>query len=116
MRCYQPSVAKARSAAGWERIPEGLNTNSTGVVKTLGRGGRCGADWFDPRGEPRCSLEDRSCQGMVLTAVSSAWQQDGRHATRTSSRNVHCTRAALSQRDTDRHQAKTHKDKRAEGP
>lgn len=84
MRCYQPSVAKARSAAGWERIPEGLNTNSTGVVRTLVRGGRCETDWFDPRGEPRCSLEDRSCQGMVLTTVSSAWQQDGRDASQAS--------------------------------
>jgi len=51
MRCYQPSVARVRSVAGRERIPERLNTNSTDVVKTLVRGGRCETDWFDPRGE-----------------------------------------------------------------
>ena len=50
----------------------GVEGRSIGVVKTLVRGGRCEADWFDPRGESRCSLEDRSCQGMVLTTVSSA--------------------------------------------
>ncbi|HAY11678.1 MAG TPA: hypothetical protein DCY18_17390 [Thauera sp.] len=50
----------------------GVEGRSIGVVKTHVRGGRCEADWFDPRGEPRCSLEDRSCQGMVLTTVSSA--------------------------------------------
>ncbi|MBK3907687.1 hypothetical protein ACM7KZ_13765 [Pseudomonas aeruginosa] len=50
-----------------ERIrPEGLNIENTGVVATRVRGGRCEADWIGQRGEPRCSLEDRGCQGMVL--------------------------------------------------
>jgi len=43
---------------------------STRVVATRVRGGRCEADWIGQRGEPRCSLEDRGCQGMVLTTVS----------------------------------------------
>jgi len=47
-----------------------LNIESTRVVATRVRGGRCEADWIGQRGEPRCSLEDRSCQGMVLTTVS----------------------------------------------
>jgi hypothetical protein len=58
-----------QTGADTSRGVEGI---SIGVVKTLVRSWRCEADWFDPRGEPRCSLEDRSCQGMVLTAVSSA--------------------------------------------
>ena len=44
------------------------------------RGGRCEADWIGQRGEPRCSLEDRDCQGMPLTTVSNAWREDGREA------------------------------------
>ena len=36
------------------------------------------ADWIGQRGEPRCSLEDRDCQGMPLTTVSNAWREDGR--------------------------------------
>ncbi|MCB1902166.1 MAG: hypothetical protein KDH16_22945, partial [Rhodocyclaceae bacterium] len=84
-----------------------MNTNGIGVVKTLVRGGRCEADWFDRRGEPRCSLEDRSCQGMVLTAVSSAWPQDGRHTSWVSWGNAHRTQATLSRRDADGDQAKT---------
>lgn len=88
-----------------ERIPpEGLNTNGIGVMKTLVRSERCEADWFDPRGEPRCSLEDRSCQGMVLTTVSSTWPQDERDASQASFGNAHCTRAALTQRNADRDQ------------
>jgi hypothetical protein len=43
-----------------------LNIENTGVVATRVRGGRCEADWIGQRGEARCSLEDRGCQGMVL--------------------------------------------------
>ncbi len=74
------------------------------------------ADWFDRRGEPRCSLEDRGCQGMVLTAISSAWPQDGRHTSWVSWGNAHRTQATLSRRDADRDQAKTHKDKSGRRP
>ncbi len=83
-------------------------------MKTLVRGGRCEADWVDPRGEPRCSLEDRSCQGMVPTTVSSAWPQDGSGRSVASSRNAHCTRAALRLRDTDQDQTKTNRPKALE--
>ncbi|HBO5665100.1 hypothetical protein ACQUHS_11640 [Pseudomonas aeruginosa] len=43
-----------------------MNIESTRVVATRVRGGRCEADWIGQRGEARCSLEDRGCQGMVL--------------------------------------------------
>ena len=55
---------------------------STRVVATRVRGGRCEADWIGPRGEPRCSLEDRGCQGMVLTTVSDTCGKDGSAAVR----------------------------------
>jgi hypothetical protein len=50
---------------------------STRVVATRVRGGRCEADWIGQRGEPRCSLEDRGCQGMLLTTVSDTCGKDG---------------------------------------
>jgi len=55
---------------------------STRVVATRVRGGRCEADWIGQRGEPRCSLEDRNCQGMVLTTVSDTCGKDGSAAAR----------------------------------
>ena len=55
---------------------------STRVVATRVRGGRCEADWIGQRGEPRCSLEDRGCQGMVLTTVSDTCGKDGSAAPR----------------------------------
>ena len=55
---------------------------STRIVATRVRGGRCEADWIGQRGEPRCSLEDRSCQGMVLTTVSDTCGKDGSAAPR----------------------------------
>ena len=51
-------------------------------MATRVRGGRCEADWIGQRGEPRCSLEDRSCQGMVLTTVSDTCGKDGSAAAR----------------------------------
>jgi hypothetical protein len=68
-----------------------LNTNGIGVAKTLVRSERCEADWFDQRGKPRCSLEDRSCQGMVPTTVSSTWPQDECDASQASLGNAHRT-------------------------
>ena len=50
---------------------------STRVVMTRVRGGRCEADWIGQRGEPRCSLEDLGCQGMLLTTVSDTCRKDG---------------------------------------
>ena len=44
---------------------------------------------------------------MVLTAVSSAWPQDGRHTSWVSWGNAHRTQATLSRRDADGDQAKT---------
>ena len=46
-------------------------------MATRVRGGRCEADWIGQRGEARCSLEDRDCQGMVLTTVSDTCGKDG---------------------------------------
>ena len=54
------------------RSPDGLNIESTRVVATRVRGGRCEADWIGQRGEARCSLENRGCQGMVLKKISDA--------------------------------------------
>ena len=64
------------------RPPERLNIESTRVVATRVRGGRCETDWIGQRGEPRCSLEDRGCQGMVLTTVSDTCGKDGSAAPR----------------------------------
>lgn len=73
--------------------------------KTLVRSERCEADWFDPRGKPHCSLEDRSCQGMVLTTVSNTWPQDERIASQASLGNAHRAQAALTWRNAERDQA-----------
>jgi hypothetical protein len=70
-----------------------------GVGKTLVPGGRCEA----PTGSihaamTRCSLEDRSCVGMALTVVSSAWLQHGREAMPALRAKPHRVRAALRRR------------------
>src|SRR3546814_19095095 len=68
----------------------------------------CSSDlWIGRRGEPRCSLEDRDCQGMPLTTVSNAWREDGREAWLPSQGKPNRGRHALGQWPASRDKAKT---------